>query len=756
MKQFLCALIAITFLTSSLFATGKQLTAEDYRKGYNFRNEVQNLVYNDKISFNWLKDKNEFWYISETKDEKRYILFDIATGKKNDLFDHAKLAKALAEETGKEINAKKLATSNSRYQQEENTFLFRFDDSEWEYSLTDFTLEKKEISQDDRGNRQRRWGNRENWRGNFGTSPDKKWKAYIEDKNIWLENIETSEKIQLTDDATDERLYSEMLFWSPDSKKIIGFAKYPAEMRKVHYIESSPKDQLQPKHFTIDYDKPGDKLTIEKPVLIKIADKSCTLIDDTLFENPFSLGDYNWDNDSKYFYFFYNQRGHQTVRIVSIDADTAEAKATINEETDSFFDYSYKRYLNYLNDTKEIIWASERDGWNHLYLYDAVTGKVKNQITKGNWLWRSVEKVDTENRNLIITISGYYPKQDPYYIHYATVNFDGSGLKLLTEGDGTHRVNFSPDGQYYIDTYSRVNMPPVYELRKIADGSLVCEIERADASEMIAAGWPVTEPFVAKSRDDKYNIYGIIHRPRNLDPNKKYPIIEDIYAGPHGSHVPKAWRGYDYWHQAIAELGFILVQIDGMGTSNRCREFHHFAWKNLADAGFPDRIKWIKAAAEKYPYMDTERVGIYGTSAGGQNALGALLFHPEFYDVAVSSCGCHDNRMDKIWWNEQWMGYPIGDHYKEQSNVTNAYKLKGKLLLFVGELDQNVDPASTLQVVDALIKANKDFEMLMVPGMGHSAGGKYGERKRRDFFIKHLLGDIPVDWNSVPEDQMLP
>ena len=261
---------------------------------------------------------------------------------------------------------------------------------------------------------------------------------------------------------------------------------------------------------------------------------------------------------------------------------------------------------------------------------------------------------------------------------------------------------------------------------------------------------------MAMSRDDKFEIWGIIHRPVNFDPNKKYPVIEDIYAGPHDNHVPKTWHGYDYWHQALCELGFVVVQIDGMGTSNRCKEFHHICWKNLADAGFPDRIKWMKAAAEKYPYMDIENVGIYGTSAGGQNAMGALLFHPEFYKAAVASCGCHDNRMDKIWWNEQWMGWPVDESYAANSNTVNADKLQGKLMLYVGELDQNVDPASTLQVVNALIKANKDFEMLYVPGMGHSTGGKFGERKRRDFFIKNLRHDIPVDWNSVPKDMILP
>ncbi len=756
MKRFLCVIITVLISANSLFAAGRQFTADDYRKGYNFRNEVQNLVYNDRIQFNWLKDSPAFWYTSETKDEKEFILFNLDTNTKTKLFDTNKLAQALESCIDKKFDAKKLPIFVFSFLEDKNTILFKYENNNWIYKLDNDELKKEENAPEmpnRRGWRSRYYGNRLDSRNE---SPDGKWKVYADEHNVWLENIETSEQNQLTTDGTEESFYDNQFFWAPDSANAIGFIKTPAEMRKVHYIESSPEDQLQPKHFTIDYNKPGDKLTIEKPVLINVTDKSCKHIDDSLFPNPYFISDYHWSKDGNYFYFFYNQRGHQVGRVIAIDTNTGQAKAVINEETDSFFDYNHKKYLKYLDDTNEIIWASERDGWNHLYLYDAVSGKVKNQITKGDWLWRSVEKLDIENRNMMITISGYYHDQDPYFIHYAKINFDGSGLTLLTTGNGTHRLTFSPDDKFYIDTYSRIDSPPVYELRNSNDGSLICEIERADAGELIAAGWPVTEPFVTKDRNDKYDIWGIIHRPRNFDPNKKYPVIEDIYAGPHGNHVPKSWRGYDYWHQALCELGFIVVQIDGLGTSNRCKEFHHFAWKNLADAGFPDRIKWMKAAAEKYPYMDIERVGIYGTSAGGQSALGALLFHPEFYDVAVASCGCHDNRMDKIWWNELWMGYPIDDHYKEQSNVTNAHKLEGRLLLIVGELDRNVDPASTMQVVNALIKANKDFDMLYLPGMDHSAGGKFGERKRRDFFIKYLLDDIPVDWNTVPDDIKLP
>jgi dipeptidyl aminopeptidase/acylaminoacyl peptidase len=398
-----------------------------------------------------------------------------------------------------------------------------------------------------------------------------------------------------------------------------------------------------------------------------------------------------------------------------------------------------------IDDGKEVIWMSERDGWAHLYLYDGISGRLKNQITKGNWIVRAIEKVDEAKRQIWFQASGMHAGKDPYFTHYFRVNFDGTGLTAFTEADGNHSVVFSADMKYYVDTWSRVDQPPVSELRRVEDKKLVMEVERADISALTAAGWRGPEVFTAMGRDGKTDIWGVIFRPTNFDPSKKYPVIEAIYAGPQGSFVPKTFSTN---MQTLAELGFIVVQIDGMGTANRSKAFHDVAWKNLGDAGFPDRILWHKAVAAKYPYYDISRVGIYGTSAGGQNSTGAVLFHPEFYKVAVSNSGCHDNRMDKIWWNEQWMGWPLGPHYAASSNVDNAYRLKGKLLLVVPELDTNVDPASTYQVVNALIKANKKFDLLTVPGGNHGAGGAFYQRLMGDFFVHHLLGIEPPDWNA--------
>ena len=580
------------------------------------------------------------------------------------------------------------------------------------------------------------------------------WKPFVREFNVWMKHRETGEEVQLSRDGKTDDAYREPLLLSPDGTKLVAMQVEPAQERKVWLVESSPKDQLQPKLLSYDYLKPGDKIAHERPRLFDLMTRQPIAVKDDLFPNPWDLSRLRWMADGSRFAFLYNERGHQLLRVIAVDARTGEARTLVEERSATFIDYSQKTCLHWLDATHELVWMSERDGWNHLWLYDTETGAVKNQITRGEWVVRGVERVDAEKRQIWFRAAGIRAGQDPYYVHLAWVNFDGTGLVVLTEGDGTHAPRrgdsdasgwrVSPDGRYFLDTYSRVDLPPVTELRRSEDGKLVCLVEQADANALLASGWRAPERFVAKGRDGKTDIHGIIIRPSNFDPAKKYPVIEDIYAGPHGYFVPKEW-GRGVRQRTLAELGFVVVQIDGMGTNWRSRAFHDVCWKNLADSGFPDRIAWMKAAAASVcPQMDLARVGIFGGSAGGQSALAALLHHGDFYKAAVADCGCHDNRMDKIWWNEAWMGWPIGPEYADNSNVTHAAKLTGHLLLTVGELDHNVDPASTMQVVNALIKADKDFEMLVVPGSDHGAGERlYLVRRRMDFFVRNLLGVEP-------------
>ena len=576
-----------------------------------------------------------------------------------------------------------------------------------------------------------------------GMSQDRRWRLFVRDHNLVLIDSTSKEETLVTTDGTEQDSYTNELWWSPNSRYCAVMKVAPAQEHKVYLVESSPKSQIQPKLRTLDYLKPGDKIEKPRLCIVDTNTKKVRLVAETLSPTPFNLMEQAWALDSKTFTFLYNQRGHQLMRWIGVDAISGEARTIIEEKPKTFISWTSRVYLRPVPDKDEAIWMSERDGWNHLYLYDTKTGDVKSQITKGAWVVRGIERVDEENRQIWFRACGNYSKQDPYYIHYGRVNFDGSGLMWLTSGDGTHKVEFSPDRQFYVDTYSRVDLPPVTELHRTIDGKKVLDLEAGDASALLATGWKAPERFIAKGRDGQTDIFGVIWRPSNFDPAKKYPVIENIYAGPHDSFVPKAWASF-YNAQELAELGFIVVQMDGMGTANRSKAFHDVCWKNIADAGFPDRILWIKAVGRQYTYLDTNRIGIYGTSAGGQNSLGGMLLHSDFYKAAVSDCGCHDNRMDKIWWNEQWMGYPVEKHYDEQSNVTLAPNLKGKLFLMVGEMDTNVDPSSTYQVVNRLIQAGKDFDLLVSPGTGHGVLGlPYARRRMKDFFVRNLLGIEP-------------
>ena len=573
-------------------------------------------------------------------------------------------------------------------------------------------------------------------------SPDGRWSAFIREYNVWLRDKNGGNPIQLSDNGREGNSYGRVS-WSPDSKRLIAIRTKAGGDRRVTLVESSPRDQLQPRTLTYAYLKPGDKIPLAQTHLFDIENKKEIAVADDLFANPWSIAQQHWSPNSKRFFFLYNQRGHTVMRVVAIDAATGKTTAIVNEECKTFFDYNSKLYLRYLDAANELVWMSERSGWNHLYRIDAATGKVKNAITKGEWVVRGVDRFDEKSGEFTLRVMGVHKGQDPCQIHFAKVNIDGSGFTVLTEGDGTHAASFSPDRRFFIDTYSRPDLPPVSELRT-ADGKKVCDLEIADMSAWKKAGGVMPERFVAKGRDGTTDIYGLIFRPTLFDPKQKYRAIEYIYAGPHDQHVPKRFSP-SFSPQSTAELGFIVVQIDGMGTNWRSKAFHDVCWKNIGDSGFPDRIPWIKAAAKKHPEMDIAKgVGIYGGSAGGQNTVRGMTEYPDFYVVGVSDCGCHDNRMDKIWWNELWMSWPIGPHYAEQSNVTNAHKITGKLLLVVGELDRNVDPSSTMQVVNALIRADRDFELLVVPGGGHgSAGPPYGNRRRMDFFVRNLLGVQP-------------
>ena len=728
-----------------LFQVQAQYNRDDYEKADSVVNHMAKLIYG-QVKNVYALGNNGFCYKTKTRSGIRYYLVDTKKNSKKLAFNHEKLAAQLSEKTKKNISVDKMVLSGEEFSAEADTFKFKTRGYHWLYLTGKSRLIQLEKIKP--AAKRKHWAASRNELGKAPVlSPSKEWEAYIQEYNLYVESKKTGEKHQLSYDGSPGEFYSSYIKWSPDSKYIAVHKFKPSEKRFMKFVQSSPDDQIQPKLIEIEYLKPGDAMPIKQPRLFSIEGKKQIPVDCNAYLNQYYLTDPVWRKDSRAFTIEFNQRGHQQYSVLEIEATGGKVTILAEEKYETFFNYSGKKFRKDINDGEEMIWMSERDGWNHLYLYND-KGEVINQVTKGEWVVRKVTHVDTEKRKIIFSASGMNEGEDPYHLHYYSIGFDGKGLTKLTSENANHQVTFSKDYRFFIDYYSRVDMPGKTVLCDAISGNVLTELERTDISDLKETNWQQPEVFSAKGRDGETDIWGVIYRPSNFDPNKKYPVIEYIYAGPHSSFVPKSFIGVHRRYAGLAELGFICVQIDGMGTSNRSKTFHDVCWKNLKDAGFPDRIEWMKAAAAKYNYMDIERVGIFGGSAGGQSSTGAVLFHPEFYDVAVSSCGCHDNRMDKIWWNEQWMGYPIGPHYAECSNVENAYRLQGHLMLILGEVDDNVDPASTIQVADALINADKEFELVVLPGVNHTLGGDYGERKRRDFFIKHLIGEQTPAWNN--------
>ena len=745
LKLFLPVIIALPAL--SVFAQG---TLEDYNRAYRAQRKfgASNVFY-DNVNATWLAGAPAFWYVRNTPNGPRYVLVDAAAKKRQPLFDHADLAGKLKDAAGADVSPDAIHLHGLRTTSKGDTIWFSHSGRNWEY------LPAKNILSDKGEARRRHSGEQPHWMvvdeekgGGPVPSPDGTKEAYIKNSNVCVRDVSSKKEKQLSIDGTDGNYYSSWIKWSPDGKKVVSCKIRPAQKRYVHYVESSPTDQFQPKLHKQEYAKPGDELRFKVPCVFNVETGEAVIPSTELFAGQYDLSAPEWNGDGSAITFEYNQRGHKVYRVLELSCKTGKVRTLIEETSDKYVNYT-RRFRHDTSDGKRIIWMSERDNWNHLYMYDRAKGKPIRQITKGEWYVREVVKVDEDNGRIYFSANGVNTDEDPYNIRYYCIDFDGSNMKDLTPSKGNHRATFSPDMKYLVDVVSSPADAPVATLRSGTDGKEIMPLEKADISKLAENGWRAPEVFAAPGRDGKTMMWGVIQRPSNFDPSKKYPVIEYIYQGPGDQYVPKSFMAYNHWLVPMAELGFIVVMVDGMSTSFRSREFESVCYKNLKDAGLPDHIAWLKCAAAKYPEMDLERLGIYGCSAGGQESANALLHYPDFYKAAYSACGCHDNRMDKIWWNELWMGYPVDKNYEECSNVANAHLLKRPLMLVVGELDDNVDPASTMQFANALIKANKPFELVVLPGAHHTMGERYGDHKRYDFFVKHLMGVQPPSWEDI-------
>ncbi|MEN8203618.1 MAG: DPP IV N-terminal domain-containing protein [Bacteroidota bacterium] len=606
---------------------------------------------------------------------------------------------------------------------------------------------------------------------NAATSPDGNWRAFTRAHNLWIRHMGSGEEKQLTTDGVEDfgyatnnagwtRSKNPVLLWSPDSKKI---ATFQHDGRGVGEMYLATTNVGHPKLQAWKYPLPEDSVIfriqrvvihIDEPRVVRLQmtpDAHRSTITDHIAIRGGQFADVEWSKDASSLAFVSVSRDHKHVIFRVADPETGEVREVMDEKVETFFESGYNLVnWHYLPESNEVLWFSQRDNWGHLYLYNLATGDFKQQITRGDWNVLQVLHIDEVARALFFMGAGK-EAGDPYFQYLYRVNLDGSGLKVLTPDSANHRISLSPDGQYLIDTYSTPADPPVTELRD-REGNQLLTLETADISNLLEAGWVAPVPVILKARDGKTDLYGLMHKPSNFDPEKKYPIINYIYPGPQsGSVRGRSFSASRGDNQALAELGFIVVAIDAMGTPMRSKSFHEAYYGNMGDNGLPDQITAMEQLAERHPWIDLDRVGIYGHSGGGFASTNAILRYPDFFKVAVSGAGNHDNRNYEDDWGEKWQGLLVTNEdgttsYDNQANQLLAKNLKGKLLLAHGTMDGNVPMYNTLLVVNELIAANKDFDMILFPNRSHGFGNEpYMMRRRWDYFVEHLLGAEPPE-----------
>ena len=570
----------------SLWAQG---TVEDYNRAYALREKynAKHVLYAGVVP-HWVDQSSAFWYVRQTEKGKEYVKVDAASKKRTALFDQQKMAAALTEKAGRAINAYNLPLQNCQLNISLDTLRFQLDGKFWAYSIKNNRL-LDEGAIPPRG-KERHWMEVDDEKeGRPVTSQDGKWTAFIKNDNVYVCEVATGKEKQLSQDGTLSNYYSSYIQWSPDSKSVVSCRIRPVEKRYVYYVESSPADQAQPKLHKQEYAKPGDELRFKVPCIFEVESGRRLIPSTELFSHQYELSGPMWNADSKAITFEYNERGHKVYRVLEMSAVDGSVRTLIEEKEEKYVNYP-RIYRNYLSDGKRIIWSSERDNYNHLYLYDRATGKPLNQITKGEWYVRGVQHVDEANEVIYFSANGMKKGEDPYLIHYYKINFDGSNLVELTPEEGMHQCWYSSDYKYLVDVYSKVDQAPIAVLRDAKNGKIRMQLDKADISALLANGWKAPEVFSAKGRDGKTDMWGVIYRPSNFDPSKKYPVIEYIYSGPGDQYVPKTFSSYNWWMTSLAELGFIVVQVDGMTTSFRSKEFEEVCYKILKDAGLPDHI----------------------------------------------------------------------------------------------------------------------------------------------------------------------
>ena len=749
-------ILAIAFSVPGLAQT-PVLTADDYARAEKFMGYNTNpLVLHAGVRATWLSD-DRFWYRTTTENGTEFVLFDPARDTHKPAFDQVKLAEALSSASGGKYDPFRLPFTTFTFEDDHQSISFNVGSRRWTCDVQGAKCADVErIAQPP----------------NSVLSPDRKRAAFIRDFNLWVRDMATGLEKQLTTDgvkdfgyATDNAGWTRsdrpVLLWSPDSKKIATFqhdGRGVGEMYLVHTAVGHPTLEAW------KYPLVGDSKIFEIQRVIVDVDAArvirlqmppdphrSSLCDHVQCEGPFA--DVEWSADATQLAFVSSSRDHKRATLRVADAGTGKVRDVLEENVDTYFEGGNDRpNWRFLPASNEVIWFSERDNWGQLYLYDLATGKLKNPITTGEGNVTQTMRVDEMNRVVYFLGVGKEKGRDPYFVHLYRVGLDGTNLTLLTPEDSTHEISLSPSGRFFVDSYSKPDTPPVAVLRD-TQGKLINTLERADISRLLATGWKPVTATTVKARDGVTDLYGLLYKPANFDPSNKYPIVNRIYPGPQtgsvGSRNFSPARGDS---QALAELGFIVIEIDGMGTPQRSKKFHDAYFGNMGDNTLPDQVAGMKELARRYPWIDIDRAGIWGHSGGGYAAAAAMFRYPEFFKVGIAEAGNHDNRNYEDDWGEKWQGLLEGNNYDNQANQLVAKNLKGKLLLAHGTTDSNVPPDNTLLVVNELIKANKDFDLLLLPNRGHGFGNDpYMVRRRWDYFVRNLLGaDPPQEYELRP------
>jgi len=725
---------------------------------------VNPLVYHSVERPVWLADCR-VWYRDRGPEGTTYTLVDPAKGTKAPAFDHAKLATAL-NAAGARADARNLSISEFSLSDGDKTMTLAMGPRHWSCDLSGAGVCK---STDRGGQAGRPAGAR--GRAAFELSPDGTKAAFIRDWNLYVRDVATGKETQLTTDGVKDYGYATdnagwqsgdgpVLLWSPDSRKI---ATFQQDQRKVGEMYLVTVTNGHPKLKAWKYPLVGDAdvtmierviIEVDSPKVIRLkmpADQHRSTLCDDVHCRGGGWDDVQWNDDATKIAFASSSRDHKQVWLRVADAATGEIREVMNETTPKFFESGNGRVnWKYLWGTNEVLWFSERDGWGQMYLFDGATGKLKNQITHGDGNVTQVLLVNPNDRTLYFLAVGKEKGRDPYFSHYYSIHFDGSGLKLLTPENAEHAVTPSPDGKYFIDVASTPTEPQTTVVRD-TNGKVAVAVAKQDITKLVAAGWVPPTPITVKARDGKTDLYGFLFKPTNFDASKKYPIVNNVYPGPQtGSCGSRSFSASRRDMQALAELGFVVVCIDGMGTPWRSKEFHEFYYAKLGDNTIPDQVAGMKELASKYPWIDIDKAGMYGHSGGGNATAAAMFNYPDFFKVGIAESGNHDQRDYEDDWAEKWAGLeeknPDGtSNYDSQANQNIAKNLKGKLLLAHGTMDNNVPPNNTLLVVDALIKANKDFDLLMIPNVqhGYAEASQYMARRRWDYFVRNLAGNTP-------------